>query len=147
MAIARTTLDLWEQRIDGRNSQLPVIYDQGPFFVNAFALWLHAGRAQSRRYHAWHQRQIDRSRQILDLLIWLEADEPVLAERINSRSKSHSIKGVADEEQQRFFSDFSQYFCYVNADRAGNPIFSSMRFRTDNLNPSELAEKIREIIA
>ena len=146
MAMAETKLDLWERRIESRNSPIPVVYDQGPFFTNAYALWVHSVRPQSRFYRTWHQHQINRSRQIIDLLIWLEADTALLRQRISFRPQAHAMKQESDEVQHRFLSDLGQYCDYVICDRSGNKVFSSIRVRTDDIKASELADKIVETI-
>jgi anion-transporting ArsA/GET3 family ATPase len=83
-----------------------VIFDQGPIFFLTRPLLL------DERLGAWWQRTFERWSSILDVVVWLEAPDPVLLERIDARSKHHRIKGRRDQaaldvlaESRRAYSD------------------------------------------
>ena len=147
MVVEETQGDLQEHAVQSRNFHVPVVYDQGPLFAIAWSHFIRPKRLQSRLFPVWHHRQIHRTRQILDLIIWLNADRPILRKRINSRPKVHMIKGKHDEEQNQFLSDFDHYFKLSISDKSGINLFSSLEFRTDDATPSELAEKFINVVS
>jgi hypothetical protein len=147
MVIEETLFALQERRIESRNFHAPVVYDQGPLFAITWSLFMHVGCSSSHRCSTWHHRQIHRTRQMLDLIIWLKADRSVLRKRIDSRPTFHIIKGKQGEEQNRFFSDFDHFLKLSISDKSGSTLFSSIQFRTDDATPPELAEKIIKAIS
>ncbi len=48
------------------------------------------------------KRTLERWRSILGGIVWLDAADPILAERIDTRDKGHLIKGATSDEARDF---------------------------------------------
>lgn len=68
-----------------------VVFDQGPVY------FLTRPSIREERLAAWRDRSVETWRSRLDAVVWLDAPDGVLLERINSRSKWHALKGGAEE--------------------------------------------------
>jgi hypothetical protein len=64
-----------------------VVFDQGPVFS------LTRPSLTDERLADWHETWFDAWAPLLDLVVWLDAPDAVLIERINSRPKWHGLKG------------------------------------------------------
>ena len=74
-----------------------VVFDQGPLFRLA--------RMCASRHTRWWSEAIHRWSQTLDLVVWLDAPEELLLERVRTRSKQHRIKSVSHARALRRLSD------------------------------------------
>jgi hypothetical protein len=74
-----------------RMSAPAIVFDQGPTFT---LMWLRVASSAetSTRLDTWLERMAARWADALDLVIFLDAPDDVLLERIRSRSKSHVLK-------------------------------------------------------
>lgn len=147
MVLRNTKFDLRKREMTTQRSPRPVLFVQGPFYDNVVLLRKHSVFPQNRLWHSWNGYQMNFSRDILDVIIWLEVDNSILRNRINSRSRGHVIKGEPEEIQNKFLSNFRQSFNQIMGDDSDNPQFPLIKFRVDNLPPSKLADKILETIS
>jgi hypothetical protein len=67
-----------------------VVFDQGPIYFLTRPILL------DERLSGWWQRTFDRWSGLLDVVVWLEAPDAVLLERIDARDKEHRLKGRRD---------------------------------------------------
>jgi hypothetical protein len=74
-----------------RGRQGIVVFDQGPIYLLTRPILL------DERLASWWQRTFDAWSSLLDAVVWLEAPDAVLLERINARSKVHRLKGRQDQ--------------------------------------------------
>lgn len=96
----------------GRSTEV-VLIDQGPVYL--FAEFLETGPEFLRcpetdgfwepLYHQWAET--------LDLIVWLDAKDAHLIERIRSREKEHLIKTESDEATVDFLGRFRRSYEYV----------------------------------
>lgn len=68
-----------------------IVFDQGPVY------FLTRPSLRNVRLTAWRDRMFTTWASLLDLVVYLDAPDPVLGERINSRGKWHALKGVRSE--------------------------------------------------
>lgn len=79
-----------------------VILDQGPVFMLAELLFFREPQIVKLMRGARWKRTLERWRSLLGGIVWLDASDPILAERIDSREKGHLIKGAAPAEARDF---------------------------------------------
>jgi hypothetical protein len=119
-----------------------VVFDQGPIYC------LTRPRLLDERLHPWWQRTFDTWRSLLDAVVWLEAPDAVLLDRINERSKLHRLKGSDDEaafealkEARRAHQD-----AIARLDgRDGAPAI--LRFDTSRRSAEEIVDEVLEQLA
>ena len=68
-----------------------VVFDQGPIY------FLTRPSLHDERLRDWRDRMVDTWSSRLDAVVWLDAPAEILIDRINSRDKSHALKGRPDE--------------------------------------------------
>ena len=68
-----------------------IVFDQGPIYLLA------RPRLQGERLRPWWNRTFDDWADHLDAVVWLDAPDAVLLERIDRREKWHALKGREDE--------------------------------------------------
>jgi hypothetical protein len=137
-------LDLWSRKVP--SSELPVLYDQGPYFTLAFAHWLHGRGFESRRLRAWHQKYSDQTSQLLDLVIRLESSDTVLRERLTTRSQDHFVKQAGKDAQNQFLETSRRDLDRVGVEGSGEPRFCVIMVRSDDVGPTELAARVEDLI-
>lgn len=87
-----------------------ILLDEGPVFSLArLSVFQQANQQAGRLADAWHA-ELDRWSGLLDLVIWTDAPDAVLAERIRSRLKRHQIKGGSDAEVAVFLERYRQAY-------------------------------------
>ena len=75
----------------------------------------------------------------LDLVVWLDAPDDVLVNRIRSRSKAHRIKTAGDEATRRFLTDYRRGFHRV---LSACPPARYVRLDSAKASPEQLADAI-----
>ena len=74
------------------------ILDQGPVYLLTKLYGLGPATLTTRRLAKWWNESLDRSASLLDFVVWLDAPDALLIERINIRGKRHTLKGASDDD-------------------------------------------------
>jgi shikimate kinase len=67
-----------------------VAFDQGPIFS------LTRSRLRDERLAPWSERMLRAWASLLDVVVWLDAPDAVMIDRINARAKRHSLQGAPE---------------------------------------------------
>lgn len=99
-------LNAWPDRLMRQDSGGPAVLllNHGPVFKLATLHAFGPTRLNECRCDPWWTDMFERWRNTLDALVWLDAPEDMLLDRINVREKRHVIKGKP-EVQSRSFLD------------------------------------------
>jgi hypothetical protein len=90
-----------------------ILLDEGPVFSLArLSVFQRANQGDGRLAAAWHA-ELDRWSDLLDLVIWTDAPDTVLAERIRGRLKRHQIKDGSDAEVAVFLERYRQAYSEI----------------------------------
>jgi hypothetical protein len=124
----------------------PILLDEGPAYVLARGI---AFRSHSKRDiavdAAW-MRGIRRWGRILDVIIWLDAPDDVLADRIRSRRKAHRVKEIGDAELRTFLANYRRAYDWVIDQFAATGRTRLIRFDTSELAIEGLADAATRVI-
>jgi thymidylate kinase len=90
MAYLRALPRAIDSRETGRDRV--VVFDQGPVY------FLTRPSIRDGRLTAWWDRSAETWSSRLDAVVWLDAPDTVLLERINSRRKWHALKGQPEQQ-------------------------------------------------
>lgn len=83
-----------------------IVLDEGPVFsLSRLSVFQNASRGPGRLARGW-RAELDRWAQTLDVVVWLDAPDPVLAQRIRDRSKPHRIKDEGEEAVYEFLERY-----------------------------------------
>jgi shikimate kinase len=120
-----------------------VVLDEGPVFALS---WLHsvADRAATNGgLAAWWPDALRQWARTLDLVIVLDAPNPVLAERIRLRERDHPLKHTSDpevaESLDRYRAACERVLSDLQAQDGGPTVLT---FRTDQESPERIADRL-----
>ena len=132
----------WHELARGRQRAALTVLDHGPVFRLTRLRVFGPPLVESAAFRAWHERAVARWAALLDAVVWLDAPDDTLRERIETRSQRHHVKGAADEEQRRFLERYRAGYEEILAElaRAGGP--ERLRFDTSRASPDEIAERL-----
>jgi shikimate kinase len=107
-----------------------VLVDHGPIFRMAM---LHAYGPASLRQPAaerWWQTMYTQWAAVLTQVIWLDAPNTILEQRINARSQRHQVKGKATDEAAQFLDTYRRTYEQILARLTTDGGPSLLRFDT-----------------
>jgi deoxyadenosine/deoxycytidine kinase len=116
-----------------------IVLDEGPVFALSWLELFGHEAVRNGGAGAWRCQALRRWRRILDVVVLLDAPNPILAERIRSRTKPHPIKGKADREIQDFSARYRVAFDRTIADLRGNGGPTVLRCESDDAPVEQLA--------
>jgi thymidylate kinase len=107
-----TYLNGWTRMLSGltENRNIVILLDHGPVFklatLNAFG----PERLKHQAAENWWNRMFDQWARTLDIVIWLDAPENVLNDRINNRDQKHAVKGKSEKEAIGFLDLYRESY-------------------------------------
>jgi len=91
---------------EATHSATVILLDHGPIFklatLNAFG----PERLKCQDFEQWWDGMFKQWAFTLDMVIWLDAADTNLVERINTRSQRHAVKGESEQEAARFLARY-----------------------------------------
>jgi deoxyadenosine/deoxycytidine kinase len=131
------TLNGWNQILrkqKSRNNKV-IVMDQGPVSIMAELTVLGPSCLQGKNTSDWWKKVFQLWASTLDLIIWLDAPDSVLLERVRSRNKRHVIKGQSNADALDLIMKFRSTNNYLISTLEANPNGPKViKFDTDN-NP------------
>jgi deoxyadenosine/deoxycytidine kinase len=100
------------------------------------------GNGRSNHLDAWTQSLLNRWARRLDAVIWLDAPDEVLAERIRSRGKSHRVKDKSDAEIFAFLARYRESYERVISELNARHGLKVIRFSTEHYSLEQMADQI-----
>ncbi|HTI05312.1 MAG TPA: hypothetical protein VL549_08350 [Gemmatimonadales bacterium] len=117
-----------------------IILDEGPVFALSWIDFYFARNGD--RAPAWRRRAISDWASLLDVVVFIDASDSTLAQRIRTREKDHLVKNSSDEEIYGFAAGFRKAFDRVIAEisRAGHLVVDALR--TDDSAQRENTDRL-----
>jgi hypothetical protein len=125
-----------------KNSNKVIVLDQGPVYLMT-EMWLSGPEylRQPTAQRFW-QNLFDHWTDTLDMIVWLDAAEEVLLERIRTRPQEHVVKAqpakVVYEFLDRYRSEYEFIFSKLTAK---NPCVKVLRFDTGRKTPQQIVDE------
>ncbi len=140
----RTLHQFLERR---RAQRVPlVVLDEGPVFA---LCWLRLFGHEGVRGDAlarWWQRAFREWAAALDVVVLLDAPDPVLAERIRTRHKAHRVKDKTDREIAAFTAAYRRAFGGVISAIAAENDLRLVALESDTEPVDRTAERLLDIL-
>jgi hypothetical protein len=132
----------WWLSLESSKGYKTLPLEEGAVYVLA---WLHAfghDGARSRCMEQWWRAALQQWATRLDVIIWLDAPDAVLAQRIRTRNGTHPYASWPDPPLYEFFARWRAGYQYVVSQlaEAGGP--KVMTFATDQEPPDRIADRI-----
>jgi len=105
---AMVYLEAWPHVLkqEATHSARIILLDHGPIFklatLNAFG----PERLKCQGFEQWWDDMFKQWALTLDMVIWLDAADTNLVERINTRSQRHLVKGQSEQEATKFLARY-----------------------------------------
>lgn len=113
--------------------------DEGVVFALA-KLRADGGMMKSAYAKQWEQKALDRWSEILDAIVWLDAPDALLVERIRSRAKDHRMKFRSDAVIYEFLARYRASYKQVISELQSRSRIRIIKLQSDN-NSLELVTK------
>ena len=127
----------WPALLQKTNPRVTVL-DQGPVYLMTELREFGPAALRTSVADAWWRDLSARWSQTLDLIIWLDADDADLLERIRTREKAHIVKDASAEETLSFLNRYRAAYERVMAD-LHVPI---LRFDSSRMTTTQIAENL-----
>ena len=122
-----------------------ILLDEGPVFALS---WLDVFFARNGdRAVSWRRRIVQDWASLLDVVVFIDAADSTLAQRIRTREKDHMVKDASNEEIYGFAAGFRKAFDRVIAEiaKAGHLVVDALR--TDRGAQDETAQQLMQALS
>lgn len=139
-------LEFWLRELSGRwdRETASVLYDHGPFF--RLAAIEEFGPPSSAGLRDWWESMREAWSAAIDLVIWLDAPDSLLLERIRIRDRAHPCKKMSDTDASawlgRYRAGFESSFTVLQQRRPT----ALVRIDTSSMSPNEIAESLIDLV-
>lgn len=124
-----------------------ILLDHGPVYRLATLHEFGPAVTRSRRFRQWSDRMLNRWAATLDLVVWLDAPNPVLVERINNRDSRHIVKGKPEPEMNDFLTRYrTSYEQVISRLMARNHSPRLLRCETGQETPDQVINRVLNAI-
>jgi hypothetical protein len=119
-----------------------IILDQGPVFILSWLSEFGPEGLECQIAEDWWESVIKQWADALDVVVRLDAPDTVLIERINARSKSHTVKGLPQPDIHRFLARGRTSMDAVISRLAVNGGPRVLRFDTAQSSSDQIADEL-----
>jgi adenylate kinase family enzyme len=137
-------LHAWRRSLD----QVPagvtcVVLDHGPLFWLATLDALGPRLTATATFRGWWQRTLADWADLLDVVVWLDAPDELLVQRIRERAQQHVLLGASDDESEVFLARDRASYERVREQLACRAPGKAVSHRTEVGSAPELARTVR----
>lgn len=130
---------LRQEAADGATA---VLLDHGPVFKLATLNEFGPESLKTDQFANWWDRMFKQWASTLDLVIWLDAPDTILDERINSRDQRHSVKGKSESEVVHFLARYRTSYEEILAKLRIAGATQLLQFDTSRTSIEQVADEI-----
>jgi hypothetical protein len=123
-----------------------LLFDQGPLYALVRLTAEEKPFVTRRAFGRWREEMLGSWASELTALIFLDAPDAVLWDRINERSQGHRAKGGEAKAGLRFIARYREVFEDVlrRVEELGGP--QVLRFDTSSMTAAQIAEKLEPVL-
>lgn len=120
-----------------------VILDQGPVYLMTELCEFGPEYLQAKEAEEFWEKLCNRWAQTLDAVIWLDATDEDLVERIRSREKAHIVKNETDEATLAFLERYRKAYSHLILKLTiAHPDLPILRFDSSRFSAEEIAAQL-----
>jgi len=116
-----------------------VILDLGPFLQLATLRHAYLAEAPTLASSSWLPQLIIQTRRVIDRVLWLDADDRILMDRVGDREQEHGMKGRPREAFERFFAEYRDEFADL---LDGYPARQIERIDTSSASAEDVCQRV-----
>jgi hypothetical protein len=140
-------LDLWYREVErGRPSGVvATLLDHGPLYRLTSLREFGPEMAHSKRFERWWSAAFDRWRGTVDIVVWLDAPNEVLLERVERRGHWYLSADRSMEDKHEFLGRYRGALTTM-LERFGEGDPTVLRFDTERTSATEIADRVLEAL-
>jgi shikimate kinase len=119
-----------------------LLFDEGPVYMLARILVFGADNIRSAAFERWWRSAIAEWAATLDVIVWLEAPDDVLATRLHTRAQPHPLRGADDQDVSTFLQSYRAAFTRVRDEFCLMDGPQQWTIRTDAAPPDRTARTV-----
>ena len=137
-------LKAWHNRLSRpvHNHDTVVVLDHGPIFRLVLLREFGPEITKSQVYERWWDSALNQWAATLDMIIWLDAPNPVLANRVNARGRWHLVKGKPELEAYTFLARYRRSYEQVISMVTACDGPRVLRFDTDRASLDQIVDQV-----
>lgn len=134
----------WHQslRRQASDKNAIILLDHGPIFMLAQLCGFGPEGLRSQKARGWWDRMFKQWAAAIDMVIWLDAPDAILMERINSRNQTHMVKGKPEQDTYMFLTDWRTLYQETMTRLLANGDMTLLCYCTGQESPDRIADQI-----
>lgn len=138
-----TFLQAWYRELEqqGSNDIIATIFDHGPVFRLARLKEFGPEITRSATFERWWLACRERWMDVLDLIIWVDAPDEILLQRVAERGHGYLDTASSGEDKHEFLARYRRAFAEILEQGSSNRP-NVLRFRSDRRSVVEIADEV-----
>jgi shikimate kinase len=124
------------------DNDLVILLDHGPLYRLAFLRAFGPAITTSQLYERWWTDLLDQWLATLDIVIWLDAPNEIMKERIRARDQKHSIKEKSETEVYDYLDRYLASFEQLIAGSGAEDHLMLLRFDTHKESVAQIVDSV-----
>lgn len=124
------------------NNDLVIILDHGPIYRLAVLREFGPEITTSQLFKRWWARLVNQWTATLDVVIWLDAPNVILLERIRARNSYHTIKEKREQDGFEFLTHYRTALKQIIAESVTDRNVTLLRFDTNQESVEQIVDKV-----
>lgn len=118
------------------------ILDHGPIYLLARLREFGPEFTASQHFQEWWTNLLEQWTDTLDIVIWLDAPDTVLLERIRARDRWHAVKDKGEPEAYEFLTGYRRALEQIIAESVTEHQVTLLRFDTYRESVEQIVDKV-----
>ncbi|BAY24260.1 thymidylate kinase [Calothrix sp. NIES-2100] len=131
--------EILEREKDNKN--LAILFDHGPLFRLARLLACGPDITKSPIYQEWSNKILAQWMNTLDIVVWLDAPNTVLLQRVHNRDTWHEVKEKSDIEGHNFLENYRRVYEEIITQIKSNSPIKILHFNTSEKSVEHIANE------
>ncbi|KPJ79472.1 MAG: hypothetical protein AMS19_11160 [Gemmatimonas sp. SG8_23] len=124
-----------------------VALDHGPVFQMAYLREFGPERLKRPSFERWWNGSYHRWARTLNLVVWLDAPDEVLIERVLNREQRHDIKSLAEPEARSLLHRYRDAHSYALSRLNSESPLRVLRLSTESFSRDQVTQRVLDEIA
>ncbi len=137
-------LQAWHHILERQPTKPDVvtILDHGPIFRLVLLREFGPEITKSHVFQQWWDRTLKQWAMTLDMVVWLDAPDSILLERIQTRHRWHLVKERSEQEAYEFLARYRTSYEWVIPKLRASGCTQVLRFDTDHESLGQIADRV-----
>ena len=119
-----------------------IIFDEGPVYMLSRIQVLGHDALKTDCFEEWWQASVSQWANLVDVIVWLDADDSILAQRLRARNQPYPIKDRTDRSLREFLARYRSAFERVISELTACDGPRVITFTTHNESVKQIADKL-----